>query len=392
MSPPLSGYAHVTTDPKDNFIDPDVRSTYTSGLDGVTAKMVVIDSAFPTDGCRTGKSKNAATLQIFRNKKLVMTKNYSGFTYLSGPRVTANLRLPPSVTVDFVDVHETYLQYVWDKKTGKYKELGDGPEPANDEKRAEPPVFAQRHTTSGALSATMTWNANWGNLNNGGTAFSVEIKKGSDICWSDKIALDVPGMDLDGRSIECFGPIILPFDGGKKQFVTVRCLVPVKRDNVEDQQAFDFVFYDDGSKKFKFVSQNWSGSLPHLADHDRDGNVEFITQDYDFGKPFWTGKDSVLKRGSGGPMQIWRWQKDKFVNVTRELPKDLKRHAAASLKQFKSEPDHPEGYLLGYVGDLFLLGEQKNALNVLEQLATPNTVKQKDVILDQFKEHGYLRR
>lgn len=42
MSPPLSGYAHVVTDPNDKFINPDVRTDFHSGLDGVRADMTVI--------------------------------------------------------------------------------------------------------------------------------------------------------------------------------------------------------------------------------------------------------------------------------------------------------------------------------------------------------------
>jgi len=390
MSPPLSGYGHVITDPKDNFLNPDVKTDYTSTIDGVTAMMTVINSAFTTDGCRTAQSKCAATLKIFKKNVLLMTKNYSGFQYLSGPSLAANLRgTPPTVTVDVVDPREEYHNYNFVKKTGKYNETIDGPEPAVDENRAEPPIFAVRVASHGDVSAEMKWNAMWGNLNNGGKSFDLKIKQGANVVWSGALPLEVPSRDSE-RSIEAFGPIVLPLDDVKRECVLARFSVPIKENGVENLTTVDFVFYSDGGKEFRSFKQTWNGTPPHLADHDRDGKVEFITQDYEFAKKLWLAKDSPLKSGTGGPMQIWRWNKNRFDNVTKQLPNELKRHAASSLKQFKSEPDHPECYLLGYVGDLCLLGEKKNALNVLDQMATPNTVKMKSEIIEQLTANGYF--
>lgn len=167
-------------------------------------------------------------------------------------------------------------------------------------------------------------------------------------------------------------------------------VVPIKEDGLENLKCVDFIFFDDGSSKYKCLAQQWSSTAPHLADHERDGVVEFITQNYDFGRTLWLGQGASLTSGTGGPMQIWRWRKDRLVDVTRQLPADVKRHAAASLKQFKSEPDHPECYLLGYVADLCLLGQQQHALNLLDQLATPSVVKGKSRIVERLKVFGYL--
>ncbi len=391
MSPPLSGYAHVSKNPTDNFLNPELKSSYTSSLDGVTAKVTTTNFAFPTDGCKTGSSKCVATLQVSRQGKTVLTKNFSGMSSISGPRMVANVKSPPTVTVDFVDAHENYYSWDFDKKSGSYKKAGDCPEPTADEKRTEPPIYSVRTTKAGTTTATLKWNASFGNLNNGGTSFNLEIKNGLNIVWSGLLPLNVPDTNLDGRSIECFGPVVLPLDNTKKQFVLVRCVVPVTENGSEDLKCVDFIFFDNGSSKYKCFAQQWSGAAPHLADHERDGVVEFITQNHEFGKTLWSGQGAKLKNGSGGPMQIWRWKKDGLVDVTNELPVEVKRHADASLKQFKSEPDHPECYLLGYVADLCLLGQQQNALNVLDQLATPNSVKEKNLILERLKAFGYLR-
>jgi hypothetical protein len=132
--------------------------------------------------------------------------------------------------------------------------------------------------------------------------------------------------------------------------------------------------------------------MPHLADHEHDGQIEFITQNFELAKALWKKKGAKLTSGSGGPIQFWRWsdKERKLVECTREYPTQIKRHAAASLTQFTSEPHNPDCYLIGYVADLLLLGQKDTAMTELLKRQTPNTKAASEEILTQLKKQGYL--
>lgn len=55
----------------------------------------------------------------------------------------------------------------------------------------------------------------------------------------------------------------------------------------------------------------------------------------------------------------------------------------------KEEPGHCPGFslLLGFMSQIY----QRDALSVLDPLSTPNSVKQKNLILERLKTFGYLR-
>lgn len=395
MSPPLSGYAHLTRYAKDNFLFPNVQTELSSSLDGVDAKVVMNTPAFPLDGCVNKNIRNDAVLQINKQGKNVGKFTFTDFEYFSGPRLTANLKSPPTVTVNaIVPKQPEYQNFDFNKSNGQYtlRKSGDGP--ASDGSKPEPPIRAIRVADLDDITATAKWNCEFGNLNCGGDKWTLELKREGRVGWSGPVDVPVDEKRENGRVMECFGPVIMSLDQTGKPKVLFRCGVAVEdADGQDDMRYVELIFYyDDVSKKFKCSTHAWGNVMPHLADHEHDGKIEFITQNFEFAKALWKKKDAKLTSGSGGPIQLWRWsdKEGKLVERTREYDVQIKRHAAASLTQFTSEPHNPDCYLLGYVADLLLLGQKDLALTELLTRQTPNTKAASDEILEQLKKHGYL--
>jgi len=395
MSPPLSGYAHLTRYAKDNFLFPNVQTELSSSFEGVDAKVVLNAPAFPLDGCTNQTIRSDAVLQISKQGKVVCKHKFSDFEFFSGPRLTANLKAPPTVTVNvIVPKQPEYQSFDFDKSSGKYKKQTSADGPASDDSKSQPPIRAIRIATADEITATAKWKCEFGNLNCGGDKWTLEIKREGQVGWSGPVDVSVDEKRENGRVMECFGPVILSLDKTGKPKVLLRCGVAVEdHDGQDDMRYVDMIFYYDAdSKKFKCSTHAWGNVMPHLADHEHDGQIEFITQNFELAKALWKKKDSKLTSGSGGPIQFWRWsdKEGKLVERTREYPAQIKRHAAASLTQFTSEPHNPDCYLIGYVANLLLLGQKDLAMSELLKHQTPNTKVANEEILAQLKKHGYL--
>lgn len=394
MSPPLSGYAHLTRYAKDNFLFPNVQTELSSSLEGVDAKVVLNAPAFPLDGCVNQSIRNDAVLKISKQGKVVCKHKFSDFEFFSGPRLTANLKAPPTVTVNvIVPKQPEYQSFDFDKSTGKYKkQTGDGPDA--DDSKPQPPIRAVRVASKDDITATAKWKCEFGNLNCGGERWTLEIKREGKVGWSGPVDVSIDEKRENGRVMECFGPVILSLDQTGKPKVLLRCGVAVEDDDGQDDMRYvDLIFYyDAASEKFKCSTHAWGNVMPHLADHEHDGQIEFITQNFELAKALWKKKGAKLTSGSGGPIQFWRWsdKERKLVECTREYPTQIKRHAAASLTQFTSEPHNPDCYLIGYVADLLLLGQKDTAMTELLKRQTPNTKAASEEILTQLKKQGYL--
>ncbi len=57
VSPPLSGYGHNPTDPKDNLISPWVKTVLRAHYYDVSAVLTTETTSFPVDGCQKKNSK-----------------------------------------------------------------------------------------------------------------------------------------------------------------------------------------------------------------------------------------------------------------------------------------------------------------------------------------------
>jgi hypothetical protein len=395
MSPPLSGYAHLTRYAKDNFLFPNVQTQLSASLEGVDAKLVMNAPAFPLDGCINQNVKSDAILQITKQGKTLLKHKFSDFDSLSGPQLTANLKAPPTVTIDaIIPKQPEYQNFDFDKSTGQYKKQTSENGPASDDSKQHPPIRATRIAKTDEITAIAKWNCEFGNLNCGGDKWTLEIKRDGKVGWSSPIDVPIEEKRENGTVMECFGPVILSLDQTGKPKVLMRCGVAVEdADGQDDMRYVELIFYyDSASRRFKCSTHAWGNVMPHLADHEHDGQIEFITQNFEFAKALWKKKDARLTSGSGGPIQFWRWseKEGKLVERTRDYPKQIKRHAAASLTQFTSEPNRPDCYLIGYVADLLLLGQKDLAMTELAKRQTKNTKAQNSEILSQLKKFGYL--
>lgn len=395
MSPPLSGYGHCDKRGGDNFVNPRVTTELESSFADVVARLVLVMPAFAVDGCLPPPPQSTAELTVLRGGKPLLKEKFRGYSSLSGPTLTANREHPPTVTLDLVSPLEELRNYDFEIESGRYN-LNDG-----EQKRLEadtqtdtPGIRARREATAGDLEVEATWSASPGNLDNGGRDFELIVKKGSDVMFAETLDKDLPLLDGEKQaadlSVVLSGPVIVSLTGDSRKQVVVRLSVPVVCDGSNDQRHFEIIVFENEWGVFKRITRSWRSFAPHLADLDRDGKLEFVTQDGGLADALWHKPGSALKTGSGGPIQIWRFDGEALVDVTRQMPREIERHAAASLKQFESEPDHPECYLLGYTGDLMLLGRGEKALQELSRLETESVKREKPAITEQLKKFGYL--
>ncbi|MBK9145529.1 MAG: hypothetical protein IPM23_23905 [Candidatus Melainabacteria bacterium] len=394
MSPPLSGYGHCDKRNGDKFVNPLVTTELQSSLADVVARLVLATPAFAVDGCLPPPPPSAAEFTVLRGGRPLLKKKFKGFSSLAGPTLTANREQPPTVTLDLVSPPEEFRNYDFEIASGRYK-LNDGEKrPEADEKTDTPCIRARRALSAGDLEVEATWSASPGNLDSGGRDFELVVKKDNQVMFADKLDKDLPLRDGEKQaadySVVLSGPVIVSLTGDSRKQVVARLSVPVVRDGNNDQRHFEIIIFESESGVFKRVTRSWLSFPPHLADLELDGKLEFVTQDGGLADALWHKQGSALKTGSGGPIQIWRFDGEALVDVTRQMPGEIERHAAASLKQFESEPDHPECYLLGYTGDLMLLGRVEEALRELSRLETEPVKKEKPAITEQLKKFGYL--
>ncbi|MGD9679851.1 MAG: hypothetical protein AB7W16_01590 [Candidatus Obscuribacterales bacterium] len=395
MSPPLSGYGHCDKRGGDSFVNPRVTTELESSLDDVVAKLVLVTPAFAVDGCLPPPPRSTAELTVLRGGKPLLKQKFKGYSSLSGPTLTANKEQPPTVTLDLVSPLEEFKNYDFEIESGRYK-LNDGDErgPEADPQKDTPAIKARRRATSGDLEVETTWSASPGNLDNGGRDFELVIKKGGDVMFAEKLDKDLPLLDGEREatdlSVVLSGPVIVSLTGDSRKQVVARLSIPVECQGNNDLRHFEIIVFENEWGVFKRITRSWRSFPPHLADIDRDGKLEFVTQDGGLADALWRKQGSSLKTGSGGPIQIWRFDGAALVDVTRKIPEAVERHASACLKQFESEPDHPDCYLLGYTGDLMLLGKGEKALQELSRLETESVKKEKPAITEQLKKFGYL--
>ncbi|MCA9801911.1 MAG: hypothetical protein KC777_08000 [Cyanobacteria bacterium HKST-UBA02] len=395
MSPPLSGYGHCDKRGGDSFINPRVTTELESSLDDVVAKLVLVTPAFAVDGCLPSPPQSTAELTVLRGGKPLLKQKFKGYNSLSGPTLTANKEQPPTVTLDLVSPLEEFKNFDFEIESGRYKLASDeAKRPEPDSRIETPEIKARRQVSSGDLDALVTWTASSGSIDNGGKGFELVIKKGDDVMFAESLDKDLPLPDGEkpaaDQSVVLSGPVIVSLTGDSRKQIVARLSVPVECDGNSDQRYFEIIVYENPWGVFKRITRSWRSFAPHLAESGKDGKLVFVTQDGGLADALWRKQGSALKTGSGGPIQIWRFDGEALVDVTRKMPGEIERHAAASLKQFESEPDHPECYLLGYTGDLMLLGKSEKALQELSRLETESVKKEKPAITEQLRKFGYL--
>lgn len=128
-----------------------------------------------------------------------------------------------------------------------------------------------------------------------------------------------------------------------------------------DGSGYDAVTHDFGDPGFR------------LADLDRDGKPEFRSADFRFDYKF------ASFASSGMPLQIWRFEGGRFVEVTAGFPARIRRDAASWWRSYRRQRRRSDGEQLGLVaawaGDEYRLGRRAHVLAVLRREAGRGRLK-----------------
>lgn len=115
-------------------------------------------------------------------------------------------------------------------------------------------------------------------------------------------------------------------------------------------QVFSF---DPGVMAYRIVERDFGDPGAVLADLAGDGRLEFRSADDRFAYEF------ASYAGSALPLQIWRFQEGRFLDVTRSFPSLITADAARWLKVFLANrrSGHGLGPIAAWAADEYLLDE-----------------------------------
>jgi hypothetical protein len=131
--------------------------------------------------------------------------------------------------------------------------------------------------------------------------------------------------------------------------------------------TFSLIYsFDPRSKAYTSIRHDWGNRGYRLQDLEGQGGMEFFSSDDRFAYAF------APYVSSPSPIQLWRYQPGKLVNVTRQYPKLIARDATQLWQAFeKNRQDcQPrdwgscgEGILAAYLADKYLLEQQQQGWN-----------------------------
>jgi hypothetical protein len=107
--------------------------------------------------------------------------------------------------------------------------------------------------------------------------------------------------------------------------------------------------YDSATDRYKAALHFWTDFAPVLRDLDHDGTPEFVSAD---------GRFEALPpcyACIAYPVQIWKYQRGTFADVTRRFPSVIKADATKALRRFTEESTDKRGYAAGWAADQALL-------------------------------------
>jgi hypothetical protein len=172
------------------------------------------------------------------------------------------------------------------------------------------------------------------------------------------------------RSRFCASPYCIPLaTGPHESSVHVIALQPGDPSVVVDlltggahccevEQVYAF---DPGKNSFVKTERNFGNAGDVITDLGHNGRFEFVGADDAFFYAF------TSYAASGAPIQIWSFGANRFVNVTRRYPSQIKHDAALWWKLFTKHYSDGEGLIAAWAADEDLLGQ---AALVKSRLAT----------------------
>lgn len=359
-----------------NWVLPTQKRIFTAEDSKVRAKLTVSRNIFDE-----GKTRTSGKLIIVRNGKFAGSDSYvsqkgtADIVNVSGPMLAAiGDQDEPAVEVHKQCYQKQFdYEYAYDDRTKRYEKRTPSID-LSDISSQHTIINGNSFGTVGNTRAALHWHQKIYEF--GGSDLKLVIKKGRRVLYSGAVEPpETAGSDeRKDKTPECFGPFVTTqIDPAGKVLTDLRVTRIVGHARLGCEMIY---YYDRAARKMQISTHEWGLNSPRLADLNADNKIEYVTEDWELSKP-----------NMGGPMQIWRWGKgNKLVNVTKQFPSEIKRHADACLKQWKI--DHNRANVLGYVGDLCLLNRKSMAMQELHRLNSDTQTN--DKITAQLKAAHYL--
>lgn len=127
--------------------------------------------------------------------------------------------------------------------------------------------------------------------------------------------------------------------------------------------TFSLIYqFDPRTQTYTSIRHDWGNRGYRLQDLDGKGAMEFFSTDDRFAYAF------APYAASASPIQLWRYQPGKLINVTRQYPKLIYSDATRLWQAFQDnrqdcQPQSwgscGEGILAAYLADKYLLGQEQ---------------------------------
>lgn len=373
-----SAQADLTAAPsyKTNWIRPKQQRLFTAADDKIRARLTVSRNIFDE-----GEPRTSGKLTILRNGKFagadryVSKKGKEDIVNITGPAIAAI----GNEDENAVEVHKqcyqeiTDYEYAYNDKTKRYERGKPSIDPGDIDAQKSHPTWGNSFSQVGNIRAALHWKQTLYEF--GGSDPTLTIKKGRRTLYT--AIVEPPALagstQKKDKTPECFGPFVTTqIDPAGKVLTDLR----VTRVVGSARLGCEMIYYYDRAARMKVSTHEWGLNIPRLADLRGDKKIEYITEDWSLSKP-----------DMGGPIQIWGWGKqNKLVDITRQFPKEIEKHAHAAYAQWKK--DHTRASLLAYVGDLCLLKQKNSAIKALHRMNSDTETN--DKITAQLKEAHYL--
>jgi hypothetical protein len=119
------------------------------------------------------------------------------------------------------------------------------------------------------------------------------------------------------------------------------------------------------SGRYVPIAHDWGNVGYRLGDPDHDGRPEFVSADDRFAYAF-TAYAASLE-----PVEIWRYDRGRMLDVTRRFPRLIERDAAflwrLYLRERKARPPEVRGILAAWLADQALLGRAEAGWRALDE-------------------------
>lgn len=374
---------------KAKWVTPIQQRIFNSKNSKTNATLVITQKIFDE-----GQAQTSGYLTIKRYGKLKGTDRYVSekekcdIVMLKGPMLAAT----GDEDEAGVEVRKQCYQknfdyeYWFDAQKNKYIRRDPSIEPG-DESTQIGTISGKSLGTAGDTSAELRWTQKMYEF--GGANWKLTISKGNKTVLSqrifppenaggspqaDKAPENAGGSPQADKTPECAGPFVsTALDSSHNVLVDLRMARVVKSARLNCEIIY---YFDKAARKFKSTVHEWGLNAPRLADLRGDGQLVFVTEDWNLSKP-----------EMGGPIQIWRWSAaHKLNDFTKQYPEEIKKHSQAALKQWIKEKRQTS--LLAYIGDLCLLGRTKFALSELKRLNPTADVL--DKIIAALKREHYM--